>query len=225
MSQKLSVVIPTLNASASLPNTLATLMEGVFDEIVADLIISDGGSTDGTIEIAHEVGATLVTSRPSRGGQIAVGVSACKSDWILILHADSCLGAGWSSIDLGSLDVDCAYYSRLRFDADTLMARCVASWANIRSRLFALPYGDQGLLIHKSLLSSIDGYPSPPIMEDVVIARKLGWRLRALPTIITTSADKYIKQGWTRRGARNLMMLLQFLLGASPEKLYKKYYS
>ena len=123
------------------------------------------------------------------------------------------------------LDVDCAYYSRLRFDADTLMARCVASWANIRSRLFALPYGDQGLLIHKSLLSSIDGYPSPPIMEDVVIARKLGWRLRALPTMITTSADKYIKQGWTRRGARNLMMLLQFLLGASPEKLYKKYYS
>ena len=95
---KLSVVIPTLNAQQVLPSTLESLMEGVFAGVIGDLVIVDGGSNDATINMAKEVGATLLETKPSRGGQIFAGVFACKYDWVLILHADSRLSQGWAEL-------------------------------------------------------------------------------------------------------------------------------
>ena len=225
MSQKLSVVIPTLNAQQVLPSTLENLMEGVFAGVIGDLVIVDGGSSDATNTIAKEVGATFLEATPSRGGQIFAGVSACKCDWVLILHADSRLSQGWAELIPAAPDPERAYYFQLQFDAIGFAAWWVAKWANLRSKIFALPYGDQGILIHKSLLASVGGYPTASLMEDVILARKLGRRLTALPITITTSAEKYNAQGWLHRGFRNLALLFQFLLGATPEALYKKYYS
>ncbi|MGB1442145.1 MAG: TIGR04283 family arsenosugar biosynthesis glycosyltransferase [Paracoccaceae bacterium] len=225
MSQKLSVVIPTLNAEQVLPSTLESLMEGVFAGVIGDLVIVDGGSSDATNTIAKEVGATFLEATPSRGGQIFAGVSACKCDWVLILHADSRLSQGWAELIPAAPDPERAYYFQLQFDAIGFAAWWVAKWANLRSKIFALPYGDQGILIHKSLLASVGGYPTASLMEDVILARKLGRRLTALPITITTSAEKYNAQGWLHRGFRNLALLFQFLLGATPEALYKKYYS
>jgi len=225
MSQKLSVVIPTLNTQHVLPSTLESLMEGVFAGVMGDLVIVDGGSTDATINIAKEVGATFLETKPLRGGQIFAGVSACKCDWVLILHADSRLSQGWAELIPTEPDPERAYYFQLQFDAVGFAAWWVAKWANLRSKIFALPYGDQGILIHKNLLDSVGGYPTAPLMEDVILARKLGCRLTALPITITTSAEKYITQGWLRRGVRNLALLFQFMLGKAPEALYKKYYS
>ena len=225
MSQKLSVVIPTLNAQQVLPSTLEKLMEGVFAGVIGDLVIVDGGSSDATNTIAKEVGATFLEATPSRGGQIFAGVSACKCDWVLILHADSRLSQGWAELIPAAPDPERAYYFQLQFDAIGFAAWWVAKWANLRSKIFALPYGDQGILIHKSLLASVGGYPTASLMEDVILARKLGRRLTALPITITTSAEKYNAQGWLHRGFRNLALLFQFLLGATPEALYKKYYS
>ena len=225
MLQKLSVVVPTLNAEQVLPSTLESLMEGVFAGVIGDLVIVDGGSNDATLDIAKEVGATLLETKPSRGGQIFAGVSACKCDWVLILHADSRLSQGWAELIPAAPDPERAYYFQLQFDAIGFAAWWVAKWANLRSKIFALPYGDQGILIHKSLLASVGCYPTASLMEDVILARKLGRRLTALPITITTSAEKYNAQGWLRRGFRNLALLFQFLLGATPEALYKKYYS
>ncbi|MBR9767525.1 MAG: glycosyltransferase [Paracoccaceae bacterium] len=225
MSQKLSVVIPTLNAEQVLPSTLESLMEGVFAGVIGDLVIVDGGSNDATLDIAQEVGAIFFETKPSRGGQIFAGVSACKCDWVLILHADSRLSQGWAELIPAAPDPERAYYFQLQFDAIGFAAWWVAKWANLRSKIFALPYGDQGILIHKSLLASVGGYPTASLMEDVILARKLGRRLTALPITITTSAEKYNAQGWLHRGFRNLALLFQFLLGATPEALYKKYYS
>ena len=225
MSQKLSVVVPTLNAEQVLPSTLESLMEGVFAGVIGDLVIVDGGSNDATLDIAKEVGATLLETKPSRGGQIFAGVSACKCDWVLILHTDSRLSQGWAELIPAAPDPERAYYFQLQFDAIGFAAWWVAKWANLRSKIFALPYGDQGILIHKSLLASVGGYPTASLMEDVILARKLGRRLTALPITITTSAEKYNAQGWLHRGFRNLALLFQFLLGATPEALYKKYYS
>ena len=225
MSQKLGVVIPTMNAEQALPSTLESLMEGVFAGVVADLVIVDGGSIDATINMAKEVGATFLETKPSRGGQILAGVSACKCDWVLILHADSRLSQGWAELIPMASDPERAYYFHLQFDAVGLAAWWVAKWANLRSKIFTLPYGDQGILIHKNLLAAVGDYPTAPLMEDVILARKLGRRLTALPIVIVTSAEKYVTQGWLRRGFRNLALLFQFLLGKTPETLYKKYYS
>ena len=225
MSQKLSVVIPTLNAQQVLPSTLESLMEGVFADVIGDLVIVDGGSNDATAKIAKEVGANFLLEKPSRGGQISAGISICKCDWVLILHADTRLSRGWVDIVPRLSDPERAYYFQLQFDADGMAAWWVAKWAHLRSRIFALPYGDQGILIHKSLFNSVGGYPTEPLMEDVILARGVGRHLTALPIKVTTNADKYIAQGWWRRGFWNLAVLIQFLFGASPEALYKKYYS
>ena len=225
MSQKLSVVIPTLNAEQFLPLTLESLMEAVFAGVISDLVIADGGSTDATAQIAQEIGASFVLAQPSRGEQISAGLAKCKSDWVIILHADSCFNSGWTEALPLSLEPERAYYFRLQFNAGGLAAWWVAAWANWRSRFLALPYGDQGVIVHKSLLASVGGYPTMPLMEDVALARKLGRRMIGLPIVITTGAEKYIAQGWLQRGVRNLTLLTRFLLGADPKKLYQKYYS
>jgi len=112
---------------------------------------------------------------------------------------------------------------RLKFDASGLAPRVVAGWANLRSRVFHLPYGDQGMLMSRRDYDAAGGYPDMPLMEDVALSRHLGRRLRVLPKAVTTSAEKYKRDGWLRRGARNLSFLVRYLLGADPARLAKRY--
>ncbi|MEL6649106.1 MAG: glycosyl transferase, partial [Pseudomonadota bacterium] len=70
---------------------------------------------------------------------------------------------------------------------------------------------------------SVGGFPDQPLMEDVAMARALGRRLMPLPVTVTTSAERYVRDGWLRRGARNLSLLTRYLAGADPEKLVGKY--
>lgn len=223
MRARLSVVIPTLNSSPGLPACLAGLMEGLRAGLIRELIVTDGGSTDATLTIAEEAGAQIVTGPPSRGGQLRRGVSATQGDWLLVLHADSLLPEGWSALVASHLPLARPAHFRLAFDARGPAPALVAAWANFRARLFKLPYGDQALLIPRAVYDAIGGYPDIPLMEDVAVARALGRRLVVLPACITTSAAKYQRDGWIRRGARNLSMLIRYLLGADPARLSRKY--
>jgi rSAM/selenodomain-associated transferase 2 len=223
MRAPLSIVIPTLNAAAHLPGTLATLIEGLDRGLVRELIISDGGSTDSTVKIAEEVGAVLVTGVAGRGGQLRRGREVAKSDWLLFLHADTRLSSDWPAIVLDQIRTSKrAAYFQLKFRADGLAPALFARGVKLRSRL-GLPYGDQALLVSASLYDQIGGYPDIPLMEDVAIAKKLRGRLTGLPVIAETSAERYVKHGWLKSGGRNLWTLAQYLTGTSPEKLAKRY--
>lgn len=116
-----------------------------------------------------------------------------------------------------------AGYFCLRFDQQRIAARIVAGWANLRSRLFGLPYGDQGLLVSRVQYESVGGYPEIPLMEDVAMARALRGRLTRLRSDAVTSAAAYQAQGWWRRGARNLWTLARYFGGVSPERLAQGY--
>lgn len=223
MRAALSVVIPTLNADAALPACLGALIEGLEAGLIRELIISDGGSGDGTLRIADEVGAVIVQGAPSRGGQLRRGAQVASGGWLLFLHADTVLPAGWPEAVSGHMARGGAAYFRLGFDAGGGMARFVAGWANLRSALFGLPYGDQGLLIPRELYDAVGGYPDMPLMEDVAMARALRGRLAALPLRVRTSAAKYRREGWLRRGGRNLMLLTRYFLGADPARLAARY--
>ena len=223
MRAQLSVVIPTLNAAGALPDCLARLMPGVEAGLIRELILTDGGSQDATAAIADEAGARLITGPASRGGQLRRGVAAATGDWLLILHADSHLPETWPELVARRLRSGRPGYFRLRFDARGLAPALVAAWANLRARAFGLPYGDQGLLISRADYDAVGGYPDIPLMEDVALARKLGRRLGPLPAALTTSAAKYQRDGWLRRGARNLGLLARYLLGADPARLARKY--
>jgi rSAM/selenodomain-associated transferase 2 len=223
MRAQISVVIPTLNAETALAGCLGALMEGLEHGLIRELIVSDGGSEDATRAIAAAWGAEVLEGAASRGGQLRRGVAAAKGDWILVLHADTVLGAGWCDAVRGHLsDKETAGWFRLSFDQSGMAAKIVAAWANMRSR-FGLPYGDQGLLIHRDLYDLVGGYSDQPLMEDVCIARRLRGRLRSLGAVAVTSAEKYRRQGWLRRGGRNLLTLLRYLVGTSPEVLAQAY--
>ena len=191
--------------------------------LVRELVISDGGSSDETRSIAEAAGAVWVTGSPSRGGQLRRGCTAAEGDWLLLLHADTHLPNGWPDLVLQLMSTQSAGYFDLGYRSGGWRARCVAGWANLRSRLLGLPYGDQGLLVQTSRLAEIGGVPDQPLMEDVALARALRGRLRPIGARVATSFEKYERGGVLNRGTRNLGLLIRYALGAKPENLARQY--
>jgi rSAM/selenodomain-associated transferase 2 len=224
MRAPISVVIPTRDAETHLGACLMSLMQGLEAGLIREVIVSDGGSGDATVEIARAWGAEVVEGAPSRGAQLRRGCAAAQGRWLLVLHADTQLQDGWVGPVAEHLGTRAAGWFRLGFDAQGPAARIVAGWANLRSRL-GLPYGDQGLLLPRSLYDSVGGYPDQPLMEDVAIARTLAGHLRGIDARAVTSAARYRSQGWVRRGARNLLTLLRYFSGTSPHHLARSYRS
>ena len=144
---------------------------------------------------------------------------------MLLLHADTQLSPDWSAVaraHIAERPGEAGYF-RLAFRSRGLAPRIVAGWANVRSRLFALPYGDQGLLLSRRLLDEVGGVPDIPLMEDVALVRALRSHLNPLDATAVTSARRYEREGWLRRGARNLVTLTRYLLGADPSRLADDY--
>lgn len=223
MRAPISVIIPTLNAAEQLPRCLEALMEGLEAGLIRELIVSDGGSTDATGAVAQAWGAEVLHGAPSRGGQLQRGCVQARADWLLVLHADTALRPGWAkSVRAHLAHPERAGWFRLRFDQGGMAARVVAGWANLRSRL-GLPYGDQGLLISGALYARVGGYADIPLMEDVALARALRGKLCPLPVDAVTSAEKYARQGWLRRGGRNLWTLARYLAGSDVNALAASY--
>lgn len=224
LASKVSIVIPTLNAEQHLPRCLESLVEGLPAGLIRELVISDGGSTDATTDMADSVGAVLVNGPPSRGGQLRRGVKAAQAEWLLILHADTVLSPGWAQVVIDHIrDDGPSAYFQLAFRARGMMPSLVAGWANLRAGAFALPYGDQGLLVRQSDYERAGGYRDQPLMEDVALVRALGRPLVRLDATATTSAARYQAEGWLRRGARNHWTLLRYLAGADPSRLAATY--
>ena len=224
MPAPLSIVITTFNAASTLPATLACLIEGLEAGLIRDLVVSDGGSTDATRQIAEDVGAQFVSGAKGRGVQLDNGRSFAEGDWILFLHADTRLSVGWAATVLAHIAGSShAAHFQLAFDAPGPWARIFASGANFRSRL-GLPYGDQGLLISSALFDELGGFGTLPLMEDVAMVQKLKGKLTMLPVVALTSAQQYQEKGWIRRGVSNLWTLIRYLLGTDPAKLAKQYY-
>lgn len=223
MRAPISVVIPTLNAEQVLADTLMALFEGVQAGLIRELIVVDGGSTDETVALVKEAGALVVHENPSRGGQLRAGCAVARGQWLLVLHADSVLDSGWSEAVSAHLKADTVACFRLRFDAGGVMASVTAGWANLRTRVFDLPFGDQGILIRQSDYKRIGGYPDQPLMEDIALVRALRGQLRMLDCYVTTSATKYQKQGWLRRGCHNIWLQLRYFCGSPPEVIARSY--
>ena len=222
----ISVVIPTLNEAGHLPLTLAALVPAAMDGLVREVIISDGGSTDGTLEAADEAGAKIVTSTKGRGQQLAAGCALAKGPWLLILHADSRLAVGWETIALSHIrqQADRAGYFKFQLDDPSFIARVWEMGVALRCRLLALPYGDQGLLISKALYEAAGGFEAVPLMEDVGLVRRLGRkRLRALEGKILTRSERFRTAGYLSRSLRNWSLLLRYLMGTDPARLVKSY--
>ncbi|MSP01189.1 MAG: glycosyltransferase [Acetobacteraceae bacterium] len=217
---KISVVIPTLDAAATLPATLIALGD------VREVIVADGGSADDTAAIAHGAGARIVTSVRGRGQQLATGIAAATEDWLLLLHADTRLTPDWraeAETHMRAHPGKAAYF-RFALDSDAGRARRLERLVAWRCRVFALPYGDQGLLFHRDLLAKVGGMRPLPLMEDVDLVHRLGSRrLIGLNAKAVTSAAKWEREGWYRRSCRNLICLSLWHLGVPPARIARLY--
>jgi rSAM/selenodomain-associated transferase 2 len=216
----LSIVIPTLNAALTLKDCLARLAG------VRDIIVVDGGSWDGTQAIAEAAGARLVVTGPGRGAQLRLGAEAARGDWLLFLHADTLLAPGWLDAVRAHIEAspEAAGCFRFRLDARAWQARLIEAGVALRVWTLGLPYGDQGLLVSRSLYERVGGYAEVPLMEDVDLIRRVGrLRLRILQADALTSAVRWRRDGWFRRSARNLSCLMLHRFGMSEERLARLY--
>ncbi|MGJ3232502.1 MAG: TIGR04283 family arsenosugar biosynthesis glycosyltransferase [Oceanicaulis sp.] len=230
---RIHVVIPALNAAARLPATLQSLAEAERAGLSAGWILADGGSSDATVRLARQAGCALVTGAKGRGAQLAAGAQAAlarasRGDWLLFLHADTVLEPGWSggvrAFMQAHQDRDRAGYFRFALDDRDLRARRLERLVAWRCGSFALPYGDQGLLIPAAFYARLGGYKPWPLFEDVDLVRRIGRRrLKPLAARAVTGADRFVRDGYLKRSAKNLTLLLRYYCGDSPERLARAY--
>ncbi len=219
----LAIVTPVLNGGFRF-NEMLTSVKMLADE----LIIVDGGSSDNSRLLAEQAGAKVISTTKGRGLQCATGATYVTADWILFLHADTTLTEAARRAVIshirGGPKGDCAWYFKLSFDDDLAISSLISRLANWRSRFFGLPYGDQGLLIHRDFYNELGGYRALPLMEDVDFVRRIGRsRLRAMNGHVVTSATRYRQRGWITRSVRNFLCLSLYFLGIPPRWIVRIY--
>ena len=223
----LSILIPTLNEGRRLPLLLADLARWPHG---LQVIVIDGGSRDQTTAVADLAGAkTLTSPERGRGQQLIHGMAAVRHDWTLVLHADSRLPPGWCRAVQQVMQSPQARRDAWDFDFQVearrpmlwLLERCVA----LRSGLGQRPYGDQGLLIHRTLYTASGGYRAIPLMEDLDLVERIArqHRLRRLGCPLVTSNRRWQEQGVISRAWQNWMLRRRWRNGIAADQLADDY--
>ncbi len=220
----ISVVIPTRNEAAELPETLRRALS--LPEVL-EIIVVDSGSTDATCDLARNAGCIVLQSEPSRGGQLRKGSQNARGDIILLLHADTWLppGAGRAVVDSlrNPRVVGGGFWKRFREKHPLMIGsrlRCA-----LRLRLFGRILGDQAMFARRSVLEEIGGVPDMPLMEEFELCRLLRLRgtLVLADATVITSIRRFIERGILRTYFRMGWVGFLYSLGVNPDRLRKTY--
>jgi uncharacterized protein len=222
-ASSLAVIIPTLNEAEMLKTTLPAVVEGQPDEV----IVADGGSVDGSIEVARKLGVKVVQSSPGRGCQMNAGAKIAAAAQLLFLHADTLPPPGYREVvgeTLARPDVAAgafAFAIREKMRQRRTVERLVAA----RCRWLGNPFGDQGFFLRRDLFEALGGFVEWPLLEDVEIQRRLKRHGRLA---ITREAAATSGRRWQARGVwstlwLNQRIMLGYYLGVSVERLARRY--
>lgn len=220
-SPSVAILIPSLdeeeNLRRNLPSALATA-----DEVV----VTDGGSRDASPDVAHALGARVVTGPPGRGAQLNRAAAAATADVLLFLHADTVLPPGGVEAVRRAVAGGARGGGFLvRFDHPTPVYRFGAGAINLRTRLTRTPLGDQAQFVARHVFEELGGYRDWPILEDLDLARRLkrSGPVTLLPHRVTTSARRFRAAGPVRTVAVNWLIWTLYAIGVSPHRLARLY--
>ena len=221
---RVSIVIPALDEAERIEAHL-TALAGLRQR-GGEIIVVDGGSSDGTAEKARGFADCVLDAPRGRAIQMNAGAGVARGEILLFLHADTQLppegdrlvaeaiqqGATWGRFDV-------------RIEGDHPMLRIVARSMNWRSRLTGIATGDQAIFVRRDIFEGVGGFPDIPLMEDIALSCALRRLARpvCLPTPVTTSGRRWEKRGVVRTILTMWRLRLAYFLGADPQRLAAAY--
>jgi rSAM/selenodomain-associated transferase 2 len=218
----ISVIIPTLNEAGNILQIIESVRQ---QDRGAEIIVADGGSVDGTPEIAR-LDARVIHSRRGRAVQMNAGARCAAGDVLLFLHGDSRLASGAVARIRQTLDnsLIAGGSFTLVFDVDNFWLRFYAFCSTIDCLCFR--YGDQGIFVRRIVFERMQGYAEVPLMEDIDLMRRLpryGRRVLIRDYPVTTSARRFVEHGIVRQEALNVALAAAWFLGVTPQTLAQWY--
>jgi len=231
---KISIVIPTLNEAKHITRTLQTIASQSLSEgLNIELLIADGGSTDGTpdriiefFEHNDTLPVRMFLSERGRAKQMNCGAHFASGDALLFLHADTQLGEN-ALVELAQAlenpSVQFGYFT-MKFDSENPIAEYYASFTNVNSLL--THYGDSGIFARREFFEKIGKFPEQELLEDVEFLQRAA--RYSMPHLIErahviTSARRFEKNGYLWQMLCNIGIVGLYKLGASPNWL-KQFY-
>ena len=223
---KISIIIPTINEATNLPLLLSDL--SVIQK-EGEILIIDCGSKDKTIDIANIYGVKVFKSKEkNRGLQLNIGAKNSRGEWLIFLHADTRLTHDWFTKIKSVLEGDnnSIYYFKFKINNRKILYRVLEIFVNFRSQYLKQPYGDQGLIIHKSIYLKNNGFRKIPIMEDIDFFRRLNNKkdLKQLNLPIFISSRKWERTNIFIQAIKNWNFRRRWLKGESTKSIYSDYY-
>jgi len=221
---KLSVIVPMLNKAPAIARTLEAIRTGAPQ---AEIIVVDGGSTDGSSQIARPRCDVFVEAPRGRALQMNSGAARASGDVLVFVHADTIVPTTFAA-DIETALADSEIVGG-RFDVclddDHPLCRLIGALISIRSRITRTGTGDQAIFARRKIFETLGGFPDLPICEDLDFARRLkrAGRVACLRSEVITSARRWKKGGIMRTVLRMWIIRSLYLAGVSPVRLARMY--
>ncbi|MDG5977289.1 glycosyl transferase family protein [Hydrogenophaga taeniospiralis CCUG 15921] len=222
---RFSIIVPMFNEASGLPGLLARL--SVLTRQGCEVLIVDGGSDDGSVELVECAGFRVLASPKGRARQMNLGAARATGDVLLFLHADTLLPEGALTTVRQTMLKTAALWGRfdVLIDGAHPMLRVIARLMNLRSRWTGIATGDQAIFVIRKAFEAVGGYPDQPLMEDIELSQRL--RALARPACIHTPVLTSGRR-WESRGVWRTILLMwrlrwAYWRGTPAEQLAQRY--
>ena len=224
--KQISVVVPALEEAGGIKATLECLVP--LRARGHEVILADGGSRDGTVDIAGPLVDRAVISTPGRARQMNAGAALARGDVLWFLHADTLVPPEADDTILAVLTGGCRWGRfDVRLSGRAAVFRIIERMMNLRSCLSGIATGDQGMFVERSLFEAAGGFPDQPLMEDIELSRrlkKMAGRPACLKPALTTSSRRWERDGVIATVLLMWRLRLGYFLGVPPARLHARYY-
>jgi rSAM/selenodomain-associated transferase 2 len=222
---RISIIIPALNEAGGIRAALEALQP--LRARGHEVVVVDGGSTDGTPELARPLADQVIASPRGRARQQNAGAAVARGGVLLFLHADTLLPADADVLVRDGLRAAGRGWGRfdVRLTGAHPLLRVIERMMGIRSRLSGIATGDQAIFVRRDWFARAGGFPDIPLMEDVALSgslRRMGPPV-CLRARVATSSRRWEERGVWRTMALMWRLRLEYALGADPARLAERY--